>query len=323
MCKALAVLSVYGLYKFSMWAITPTYSAIAQKVNIMVQSITLSMSAFKNPALMLAAVIRGLNRIPTKQDYAYTSNCYYMIESVKGLSIEDSIVWLENVESVISNLWHMPTALSSKKDDNQKQQHIGTLAALIREEYKESGKLPVWVNQILSGVKLEEIQTTVDKKGKRTNKVATIEPIGPAIETYKDSENESDGASPLIPQQRYTVAGLGIIAKRISNASGKQGAQIIECVEDSLLDKLSVGKSFLVDTITTHKWVVIAKDKDSGMIYATWHKTHKAVDKATASKATASKATASKATASKATATTPTKAEVLARVMALLETIED
>lgn len=316
MCKTLVVLSVYGLYKFSMWAIMPTYSAIARKGNIM-QSITMTLSTLKNPALMLASVIRGLGRLPTKQDYAYTSNCYYILKEVEGMEIEDSIMWLENVESVISNLWHMPTSLSSKKDDNQKTQHIATLAGLIREEYKESGKLPAWTNQVLSGIKLEEIQTT-KANGKRTNKIATIDPIGEAIETYKDSENESDGASPLIPQQRYTIAGLGIIAKRISNASGKQGSQIIECVEDSLLGKLSIGKSFTVDTITTHKWVVIAKDKDSGMVYATWHKTHKAVDKATASKATASKDTASKATA-----TTPTKAEVLARVMALLETIED
>ena len=164
--------SAYGLmWSLIMWIYGHTqvnmrvhfglaYSAIARKVNIMAQSITLSMSAFKNPALMLASVIRGLNRIPTKQDYAYTSNCYYMLESVKGLSIEDSIVWLENVESVISNLWHMPTSLSSKKDDNQKTQHIATLAGLIRSEYKESGRLPAWVNQIAAGGKLEEIQTT-------------------------------------------------------------------------------------------------------------------------------------------------------------------
>lgn len=228
----------------------------------MKNTVTLTIASLSNRGLLLAELFRQLPNA-TGDDVVILKDNYYMLQNVKGMDNETRLDWLENVESVISDLYTMETSL---KGDSRRER-IAWLATSIREEYRNSGKLPAWVDTMLANGTIDEIETTKTTSGKRTNTPKTVPPIGDAIETGKTSKAESP--SPVIPRNNYRVAGVQYRAGKV----GKNG-QSFTCLE-LMPTSVKAGARVTLDDVSGYVWVVTTVDRDTDTFTATWSKTNK------------------------------------------------
>lgn len=309
--------------------IQTTLKQISKGLNLMSKVYTFTHAALFSASIMLSeALAQGLPRKATKDEsgkivqpswlYKNKQN-YHLMASVENLSDESAIAQWRDCESILAELWKCKTALTGE----HKTERIVQLQGLARAEYQTSGRLPQWIDSMLANGNLDAVETTKTPKGKKTNTLATVPVIGSAViteshensvkplPTNKPTTTTTNALeSPLTQGTSYTLAGIAMVARRMT-----PDGQIFQCSDDVTARRLKPTTAFYLDDVNGYKWVVVKRDSDAGIIYATPHKTHVTPTTTTTTTKRKGKATP--------TTTTPTKAEVLAKVMSMLAALED
>lgn len=300
------------------------YRKVLCIMNQISKNTVISASNQNNYALILAEHLKQ-NPTATMENSALMRQGSAILKNVANMPLDMKIEYLTNVESVIAEVWQ---AAYGNKNAGKKVYEISTL---IRNQYALDKTIPAWVDNVLGGNFDNYLTATktvkIDGKNKATNTESTIAPIGAGIVGNSASTVDLSGTdNPIVKGTKYTVGTNVLVARSM----GLYGQIFKLTVGDFAL--FSKGSTFEINGMSNYVFTVSKLKSDSNILYATYARKATATDNtpkpygkptesATATQAKVnSKANTSKATANTAT---PTKAEVLARVMALLDTIED
>lgn len=243
------------------------YIAIGRKVeSIMNQTHKIVDSVMSNRALLCAWVVKNVSSENRPHNVILKDN-YYLMQNVKGMNDESAITWLENVESVISQLYLCESTLKGDK----RKERLAWLATQIRETYKTTQRIPAWVDSLLAVGNLDSYtgsdQTIASIGATIASGIKPYAPESPKKPVVDKNQTivESAHGSPVEFNQLCLLAGKRLDAKKV----GAKG-QAFSMWDESLYSKLAVGKSFELDNVDGYKWVCTSLDKDSGTVYATW-----------------------------------------------------